>query len=238
MSSPRACAAKSCIPGKLAREIACPTKSNWSAGWASSRETVRMALRLLDAEGLTTTSQGRSGVRIRHPEPERVARWFEGLTSYPDRRDLGRPVVVPNHARTRRGRPRRHARHTVATQAHRRRRAGGHRTRWHRLSRIPRAAGRSQRKPAPHNGFGRDRTGSALGRGRTKHHSVRSRRGREVASRDCGGRLPQKTPSGRSAAWSNISRPRFATWRSRGFAGAPMIPPSRWRGENSELPWR
>src|SRR6201992_2220323 len=39
-----------------------------------SRETVRMALRLLDAEGLTTTSQGRSGVRIRHPEPERGAR--------------------------------------------------------------------------------------------------------------------------------------------------------------------
>src|ERR1700734_2461616 len=38
-----------------------------------SRETVRMALRLLDAEGLTTTSQGRSGVRIRHPEPERTA---------------------------------------------------------------------------------------------------------------------------------------------------------------------
>jgi len=23
-----------------------------------------------------------------------------------------------------------------------------------------------------------------------------------------------------------------------GLRGAPMIPPSRWRGENSDLPWR
>ncbi len=48
-----------------------------------------MALRLLDAEGLTTTSQGRSGVRIRHPEPERTApHWCSYSPSPSDLGDL------------------------------------------------------------------------------------------------------------------------------------------------------
>ena len=50
-----------------------PTEGELINQLGVSRETVRVALRLLDAEGLTATRQGRGGVRIRHPEPERVA---------------------------------------------------------------------------------------------------------------------------------------------------------------------
>ncbi len=59
-----------------------------------------------------------------------------------------------------------------------------HRKKRRRVPRIPRVAGSSQRKPVPHNGFGRRRTGCPLSRGRTRHQSVRPRRGRQIASRD------------------------------------------------------
>jgi GntR family transcriptional repressor for pyruvate dehydrogenase complex len=62
------------LSGELAPGDSLPTESELVSQLGASRETVRVALRLLDAEGLTTTSQGRSGVRICHPEPERVAR--------------------------------------------------------------------------------------------------------------------------------------------------------------------
>lgn len=62
------------LSGELAPGDSLPTEAELIKALGVSRETVRLALRLLDAEGLTTTSQGRSGVRIRHPEPERVAR--------------------------------------------------------------------------------------------------------------------------------------------------------------------
>jgi GntR family transcriptional repressor for pyruvate dehydrogenase complex len=62
------------LSGELAPGDSLPTEAELINQLGVSRETVRMALRLLDAEGLTATSQGRSGVRIRHPEPERVAR--------------------------------------------------------------------------------------------------------------------------------------------------------------------
>src|SRR5919108_1524174 len=39
-----------------------------------SRETVRVALRLLEAEGLVDTRRGRGGVRVRHPEPGHASR--------------------------------------------------------------------------------------------------------------------------------------------------------------------
>jgi len=62
------------LSGELAPGDSLPTEGELITQLGVSRETVRMALRLLDAEGLTATSQGRSGVRIRHPDPERVAR--------------------------------------------------------------------------------------------------------------------------------------------------------------------
>ncbi|GBE66094.1 GntR family transcriptional regulator [Mycobacterium sp. MFM001] len=62
------------LSGELAPGDSLPPEAELVSQLGASRETVRMALRLLDAEGLTATSQGRSGVRIRHPEPERVAR--------------------------------------------------------------------------------------------------------------------------------------------------------------------
>lgn len=62
------------LSGELAPGDSLPPEADLISQLGVSRETVRLALRLLDAEGLTETSQGRSGVRIRHPEPERVAR--------------------------------------------------------------------------------------------------------------------------------------------------------------------
>ena len=62
------------LGGELGPGDSLPAEGELVSQLGVSRETVRLALRLLDAEGLTETSQGRSGVRIRHPEPERVAR--------------------------------------------------------------------------------------------------------------------------------------------------------------------
>jgi DNA-binding FadR family transcriptional regulator len=62
------------LSGELTPGDSLPTESELIDQLGVSRETLRLALRLLDAEGLTTTSQGRSGVKIRHPEPDRVAR--------------------------------------------------------------------------------------------------------------------------------------------------------------------
>ena len=60
------------LSGDLMPGDSLPTEGELINQFGVSRETVRMALRLLDAEGLTTTTQGRSGVRICHPEPERT----------------------------------------------------------------------------------------------------------------------------------------------------------------------
>jgi DNA-binding FadR family transcriptional regulator len=62
------------LSGELSPGDSLPAESELVNQLGVSRETVRLALRVLDAEGLTATSQGRGGVLIRHPEPERVAR--------------------------------------------------------------------------------------------------------------------------------------------------------------------
>lgn len=51
-----------------------PSEAELISQLGVSRETVRMALRLLDAEGLIVTRQGRSGVQVRHPEVQQTAR--------------------------------------------------------------------------------------------------------------------------------------------------------------------
>lgn len=62
------------LSGELSPGDSLPTETELVNQLGVSRETVRVALRLLDAEGLTETTQGRGGVRIRHPEPQRAAR--------------------------------------------------------------------------------------------------------------------------------------------------------------------
>lgn len=83
MTRPIATRAPDVIAGALRRRIlsgelkpgdSLPPESELVSQMGVSRETVRMALRLLEAEGLTATRQGRTGVRICHPEPEQVAR--------------------------------------------------------------------------------------------------------------------------------------------------------------------
>ena len=69
-----------------------------------------MALRLLDAEGLTATSQGRSGVRIRHPDPSGSPVHWCSCSPSPARR-VGDLLDFRAMSRTRRRGPRRRARH-------------------------------------------------------------------------------------------------------------------------------
>ena len=52
------------LSGELAPGDSLPTEGELITQLGVSRETVLMALRLLDAEGLTTTSQGRSGAPV------------------------------------------------------------------------------------------------------------------------------------------------------------------------------
>ncbi|MVU77590.1 FCD domain-containing protein [Nocardia sp. ET3-3] len=62
------------LSGELGAGQSLPTESTLISQFGVSRETVRVAVRLLGAEGLTATSQGRGGVQIRHPDPEHIAR--------------------------------------------------------------------------------------------------------------------------------------------------------------------
>ncbi|OHT81248.1 hypothetical protein BKG68_23725 [Mycobacteroides saopaulense] len=62
------------LSGALLPGDSLPPEAELISQFGVSRETVRMALRLLEAEGLTAARQGRAGVRICHPEPEQVAR--------------------------------------------------------------------------------------------------------------------------------------------------------------------
>ncbi|MEU9807119.1 GntR family transcriptional regulator [Mycobacterium sp. NPDC050853] len=83
MTRPMSAKAPDVIAGMLRRRIlsgdlmpgdSLPPEAELVSQLGVSRETARVALRLLEAEGLTETRQGRTGVRICHPEPEQVAR--------------------------------------------------------------------------------------------------------------------------------------------------------------------
>lgn len=224
------------LSGELAPGDSLPTESELISRLGVSRETVRMALRLLDAEGLTTTSQGRGGVRIRHPEPERVARslvqlftltgatWGD-LLSF---RIMLEPAAAAHVAE-----------HATASQRERLSEvaAGGiaaDGTGYHEfheelveasgnplLTTVLAAVEQAVRWAAAEQNISQyDRDEAAR-----SHRAIAaaiSAKDSETAHRRMGQHL--------SAALRHVD--------ASGLRDAPMIPPSRWRGESSDLPWR
>ncbi|WIM88677.1 GntR family transcriptional regulator [Candidatus Mycobacterium wuenschmannii] len=224
------------LSGDLAPGDSLPTEGELVSQLGVSRETVRMALRLLDAEGLTTTSQGRGGVRIRHPEPERAARslvqlftltgatWGD-LLSFRIMLEPAAAAHVAEHA-TKKQRER------IAAVA-----AGGIEpdgTGYHEfhellvessenplLTTVLAAVEQAVRWAAAEQDisqYDRDEAGKS-------HRAIAA----AISAKD-----PQK-------AQRRMEQHLLAALRhveASGLRDAPMIPPSRWRGENSDLPWR
>lgn len=223
------------LSGDLAPGDCLPTEGELVSRLGVSRETVRMALRLLDAEGLTTTSQGRGGVRIRHPEPERVARslvqlftltgatWGD-LLSF---RIMLEPAAAAHVAER-------------ATQAQRERITavadGGispDGTGYHEfhellvevsenplLTTVLAAVEQAVRWAAAEQNitqFDRDEAAKS-------HRAIAA----AIAAKDPH-RAARRMKQHLEAALRHVE--------ASGLRGAPMIPPSRWRGDNSDLPW-
>ena len=224
------------LSGELAPGDSLPTEGELINEFGVSRETVRMALRLLDAEGLTTTSQGRSGVRIRHPEPERVARslvqlftltgatWGD-LLSFRIMLEPAAAAHVARHATTAQ-------REDIAAVAEAGIAPDG--TGYHEfheilvqasgnplLTTVLAAVEQAVRWAAAEQDitqFDRDeaaRSHRAIAAAIAAKDSVKAQR-----------RMEQHL----TAALRHVE--------ASGLRDAPMIPPSRWRGDNSDLPWR
>jgi GntR family transcriptional regulator, transcriptional repressor for pyruvate dehydrogenase complex len=224
------------LSGDLAPGDSLPTEAELISQLGVSRETVRMALRLLDAEGLTTTSQGRSGVRIRHPEPERVARslvqlftltgatWGD-LLSF---RIMLEPAAVA-HVAEHATKPQRERIADVAEGGIAPDGTGYHE--FHEslveasgnplLTTVLAAVEQAVRWAAAEEDitqFDRDEA--------AKSH-------RAIAAA-----ISAKDPYQAQRRMEQHLEAALRHVEASGLRGAPMIPPSRWRGENSDLPWR
>lgn len=224
------------LSGELAPGDSLPPEAELISQLGASRETVRMALRLLSAEGLTTTSQGRSGVRIRHPEPERVARllvqlltltgatWGDLLTF----RKMLEPAAaahVAEHATA--GQRARiadvadggispdgsgyHEFHELVVQA------SGNPL----LTTVLAAVEQAVRWAAAEQDITQYDRDEAAKSHRAIAEAIRSKDATKAERR-----MRQHL----DAALKHVE--------ASGLLGAPMIPPSRWRGNNSDLPWR
>lgn len=224
------------LSGELAPGDSLPTEGELINEFGVSRETVRMALRLLDAEGLTTTSQGRSGVRIRHPEPERVARslvqlftltgatWGD-LLSFRIMLEPAAAAHVARHATT-------VQREDIAAVAKNGIAPDG--TGYHEfhellvrasgnplLTTVLAAVEQAVRWAAAEQDitqFDRDEAAKS-------HRAIAA----AIAARDSV-KAQRRMKQHLDAALQHVE--------ASGLRDAPMIPPSRWRGDNSDLPWR
>jgi GntR family transcriptional regulator, transcriptional repressor for pyruvate dehydrogenase complex len=224
------------LSGELAPGDSLPTESELITQLGVSRETVRMALRLLDAEGLTATSQGRSGVRIRHPEPERVARSLVQLFTLTgatwgdllDFRTMLEPAAaahVAEHATA----PQRKRIAVVAERGIAPDGTGYHE--FHELlvqasdnpllTTVLAAIEQAVRWAAAEQDISQyDRDEAA------KSH-------RAIAAA-----ITANDPQQAQRRMKQHLKAALRHVEVSGLRGAPMIPPSRWRGENSDLPWR
>ena len=224
------------LSGELAPGDSLPPEAELISQLGASRETVRMALRLLSAEGLTTTSQGRSGVRIRHPEPARVARLLVQLLTLTGAtwgdllafRKMLEPAAaahVAEHA-TAQQRDRiaqvaevgispdgsgYHEFHELVVQA------SGNPL----LTTVLAAVEQAVRWAAAEQNI-------------TQYDRDEAARSHRAIARAISEKDPQKAQRRMrqhlEAALEHV--------KASGLLGAPMIPPSRWRGNNSDLPWR
>lgn len=224
------------LSGELAPGDSLPPEAELIGQFGASRETVRMALRLLSAEGLTTTSQGRSGVRIRHPEPERVARLLVQLLTLTGAtwgdllafRRMLEPAAAAHVAEHATAEQRDmiteiaeggispdgsgyHEFHELLVQV------SGNPL----LTTVLAAVEQAVRWAAAEQDISQyDRDEAAR-----SHRAI----ARAILEQD-----PQKAQRRMrqhlDAALGHV--------KASGLLGAPMIPPSRWRGRNSDLPWR
>lgn len=224
------------LSGELVPGDSLPTEGELVNQLGVSRETVRMALRLLDAEGLTATSQGRSGVRIRHPEPERTAHslvqlftltgatWGD-LLAFRKMLEPAAAAHVAEHA-TAQQRQRiaavaesgispdgtgYHEFHELLVQA------SGNPL----LTTVLAAVEQAVRWAAAEQDITQyDRAEAAK-----SHRAIAA----AITAKDAE-KAEHRMRQHLEAALRHV--------KASGLRGAPMIPPSRWRGANSDLPWR
>ena len=223
------------LSGELAPGDSLPTEGELITQLGVSRETVRMALRLLDAEGLTATSQGRSGARS--VTGTRAGGPFPGAVVHAHRRDMGdlldfRTMLEPAAAAHVAEHATAPQRKRIAAVAERGIAPDG--TGYHEfhellvqasenplLTTVLAAIEQAVRWAAAEQDISQyDRDEAAK-----SHRAIAA----AVTAKD-----PQK-------AQRRMEQHLKAALRhveASGLRDAPMIPPSRWRGENSDLPWR
>ncbi|MGB8206528.1 MAG: FCD domain-containing protein [Mycobacterium sp.] len=224
------------LSGELVPGDSLPTEAELINQLGVSRETVRMALRLLDAEGLTTTSQGRSGVRIRHPEPERTAHSLVQLFTLTGAtwgdllafRKLLEPAAagyVAEHATA-------EQRERVAAVAERGIAADG--TGYHEFHELLVQASGNPLLTTVLAAVEQAVRWAAAEQDITQYDRDEAAKSHRAIAAAITAKDPHKAERRMSQHLDAALRHVEAS----GLRGAPMIPPSRWRGDNSGLPWR
>lgn len=224
------------LSGELVPGDSLPTEAELINQLGVSRETVRMALRLLDAEGLTTTSQGRSGVRIRHPEPERTAHSLVQLFTLTGAtwgdllafRKLLEPAAagyVAEHATA-------EQRERVAAVAERGIAADG--TGYHEFHELLVQASGNPLLTTVLAAVEQAVRWAAAEQDITQYDRAEAAKSHRAIAAAITAKDPEKAEHRMRQHLDAALRHVEAS----GLRGEPMIPPSRWRGDNSDLPWR
>ena len=224
------------LSGELVPGDSLPTEAELINQLGVSRETVRMALRLLDAEGLTTTSQGRSGVRIRHPEPERTAHSLVQLFTLTgatwgdllDFRKMLEPAAaahVAEHATA-------EQRERIAAVAERGIAPDG--TGYHEFHELLVQASGNPLLTTVLAAVEQAVRWAAAEQDITQYDRDEAAKSHRAIAAAITAKDPQKAERRMRQHLDAALRHVEAS----GLRGAPMIPPSRWRGDNSDLPWR
>ena len=224
------------LSGELGPGDSLPTEAELVSRLGVSRESVRLALRVLDAEGLTATSQGRGGVRIRHPEPDHVARSLVQLLTLTGatwgdllsfRRMLEPPAAayVAEHASA----EERDAIAEVAARGIAPDGAGYHE--FHEL--VVDASGNpilitvlaAVEQAVRWAAAEQDITQYDRNEAARSHRAI----AKAITAADPG-KAENRMRQHLDAALSHVE--------ASGLLGSPMIPPSRWRGDSTDIPWR
>ena len=224
------------LSGELVPGDSLPTEAELINQLGVSRETVRMALRLLDAEGLTTTSQGRSGVRIRHPEPERTAHslvqlftltgatWGD-LLAFRKMLEPAAAGYVAEHATA-------EQRERVAAVAERGIAPDG--TGYHEFHELLVQASGNPLLTTVLAAVEQAVRWAAAEQDITQYDRAEAAKSHRAIAAAITAKDPEKAEHRMRQHLDAALRHVEAS----GLRGAPMIPPSRWRGDNSDLPWR
>jgi GntR family transcriptional regulator, transcriptional repressor for pyruvate dehydrogenase complex len=224
------------LSGELAPGDSLPSEAELINQFGASRETVRMALRLLNAEGLTATSQGRSGVRIRHPEPERVAHslvqlftltgatWGD-LLAFRKMLEPAAAAQVAQHATTQQ-------RERIAEIAEGGIASDG--TGYHEFHELLVQASGNPLLATVLAAVEQAVRWAAAEQDITQYDRDEAAKSHRAIAVAITAHDPQKAERRMRQHLDAALRHVEAS----GLLAAPMIPPSRWQGDNAELPWR